>query len=155
MGLTPELSYTIIVDRNVYIQLLGFVLLALLFFATQRGEAGTKGNFPNCCSDCQGERADFVGGGGGAGPLCLGPFSTGGRTAPAGPARSLRSAPLGAAGAQLALAGPGSPSPRTKEWKGASRRAHFVSPSVCVDAAAVGVCGLCTCVAFIITHKAL
>lgn len=92
MGLTPELSYTIIVDRNVYIQLRGFVLFALLFFATQRGEAGTKGNFPNCCSDCQGERADFVGGGGGAGPLCSGPFSTGGRTAPAGPARCLRSA---------------------------------------------------------------
>lgn len=77
------------------------------------------------------------------------------------PARSLRLRP------RLGRAEGNSPSPTPavllfpagngfiREWKRASRRAHFVSPSVRVDAAAVGVCGLCTYMALIITHKAL
>lgn len=87
---------------------------------------------------------------GGAGPLCAGP----------GPVQHRRPDSSGPARAQNSPA----PAPEfllpagngfIREWKRASRRAHFVSPSVCVDAAAVGVCGLCTYMALIITHKAL
>lgn len=135
----------------------------------------TKGNFPNFCSDCQGDRADFVGGGGSRPAPCpaerghclrgRAPFSTGRADSsgpalpePRGPARSLRPR-LGRADQHSPSLAPAVLLPAgngfIREWKRASRRAHFVSPSVCVDAAAVGVCDLCTYMALIITHKAL
>lgn len=79
-----------------------------------------------------------------------------GPSAPAGGQLPAPNAPGPGGGSSFPC--PGTASPLAMDTPGSGKEhpdGRTLSPPVCVDAAAVGVRGLCTYVALIITHKAL